>query len=72
MSCGILAHSFKAKALFVLQEYPDQALLLLVTGALGMRILRCPPKPVLPVLSTFKVIFSLSPLMCHNDISSIK
>lgn len=38
------------------QSYPDQALLLLVTGGLGMRILHSPLSPVLPVLSTFKVI----------------
>lgn len=38
------------------QLYPDQALLLLVTGGLGMRILDSPLSPILPVLSTFKVI----------------
>lgn len=38
------------------QSYPDQALLLLVTGGLGMRILHSPLSPVLPVLSTFKVV----------------
>uniref|UniRef100_H3CS68 Zgc:112980 n=1 Tax=Tetraodon nigroviridis TaxID=99883 RepID=H3CS68_TETNG len=39
---------------FFLEEYPDQALLLLVTGALGLRILRFPLKPALPVLGTFR------------------
>lgn len=38
------------------QSYPDQALLLLVTGGLGMRILHSSLSPILPVLSTFKVI----------------
>lgn len=57
MSWGIRAHGVKSKALFVFQEYPNQALLLLVTGALGLRILRSLLKPALPVLSTFKVIF---------------
>eukprot|EP00066_Takifugu_rubripes_P021845 XP_011611111.1 PREDICTED: uncharacterized protein LOC101070229 isoform X2 [Takifugu rubripes] len=37
-----------------LEEYPDQALLLLVTGALGFRIVEFPLRPVLPVLSTFQ------------------
>ncbi|XP_042340528.1 uncharacterized protein zgc:112980 [Plectropomus leopardus] len=39
---------------FFQEVYPDQALLLLVTGALGLRILHGPLCPVLPVLSTFK------------------
>uniref|UniRef100_A0A3Q3LDB4 Zgc:112980 n=1 Tax=Mastacembelus armatus TaxID=205130 RepID=A0A3Q3LDB4_9TELE len=34
--------------------YPNQALLLLVTGALGLRILNAAVSPVLPVLNTFK------------------
>ncbi|XP_034741427.1 uncharacterized protein zgc:112980 [Etheostoma cragini] len=34
--------------------YPDQALLLLVTGALGLRICKAPLSPALPVLNTFK------------------
>ncbi|TKS68509.1 hypothetical protein D9C73_002572 [Collichthys lucidus] len=34
--------------------YPDQALLLLVTGALSLRILNSALSPVLPVLNTFK------------------
>lgn len=38
-----------------LQEYPDQALLLLVTGALGLRILHTALSPALPVLNTLKV-----------------
>ncbi|XP_041839479.1 uncharacterized protein zgc:112980 isoform X2 [Melanotaenia boesemani] len=37
-----------------LEVYPDQALLLLVTGALGFKILNSPLRPALPVLSTFK------------------
>ncbi|XP_047434981.1 uncharacterized protein zgc:112980 [Mugil cephalus] len=36
------------------EAYPDQALLLLVTGALRLRILSGPLSPVLPVLNTFK------------------
>ncbi|XP_070683801.1 uncharacterized protein [Pempheris klunzingeri] len=39
---------------FFLEVYPDQALLLLVTGALGLRILNDPLHPALPVLNTFK------------------
>nr|XP_040043142.1 uncharacterized protein zgc:112980 [Gasterosteus aculeatus aculeatus]XP_040043143.1 uncharacterized protein zgc:112980 [Gasterosteus aculeatus aculeatus] len=39
----------------VFQEgYPDQALLLLVTGALGQRVLSGALSPALPVLNTFK------------------
>lgn len=38
-----------------LQVYPDQALLLLVTGALDVRILSIALSPALPVLNTFKV-----------------
>ncbi|XP_029289590.1 uncharacterized protein LOC115009603 isoform X2 [Cottoperca gobio] len=34
--------------------YPDQAMLLLVTGALCLRILSAPLSPALPVLNTFK------------------
>uniref|UniRef100_A0A1A8DQD8 Uncharacterized protein n=1 Tax=Nothobranchius kadleci TaxID=1051664 RepID=A0A1A8DQD8_NOTKA len=37
-----------------LEVYPDQALLLLVTGALGAQILDASLSPALPVLSTFK------------------
>ncbi|XP_023286294.1 uncharacterized protein LOC111672935 [Seriola lalandi dorsalis] len=37
-----------------LEVYPDQALLLLVTGALGLRILNGALSPALPVLNTFK------------------
>ncbi|KAA8595244.1 hypothetical protein FQN60_012379 [Etheostoma spectabile] len=33
--------------------YPDQALLLLVTGALGLRICKAPLSPALPMLNTF-------------------
>lgn len=60
-----------------LQEYPDQALLLLVTGALGLRILESPLRPGLPVLSTFQVIpcsFSVSHILAKYtiDISLIK
>ncbi|KAM8880338.1 uncharacterized protein AB9W97_015204 isoform 2-T3 [Spinachia spinachia] len=36
------------------EVYPAQALLLLVTGALGQRILRAALSPALPVLNTFK------------------
>ncbi|XP_029367382.1 uncharacterized protein LOC115049369 isoform X2 [Echeneis naucrates] len=36
------------------EEYPDQALLLLVTGALGLRILSGPLRPALPVLHTYQ------------------
>ncbi|KAM7394550.1 hypothetical protein PAMP_021344 [Pampus punctatissimus] len=36
------------------QEYPDQALLLLITGALGLRILAAALSPSLPVLNTLK------------------
>ncbi|KAM9770114.1 uncharacterized protein ACNS7B_007876 [Menidia menidia] len=36
------------------EVYPDQALLLLVTGALVFRILSGPLSPALPVLNTFK------------------
>uniref|UniRef100_A0A665TYD4 Uncharacterized protein n=1 Tax=Echeneis naucrates TaxID=173247 RepID=A0A665TYD4_ECHNA len=45
------------------QEYPDQALLLLVTGALGLRILSGPLRPALPVLHTYQV-FSLFLSIC--------
>lgn len=37
------------------QVYPAQALLLLVTGALGFRIIYASLSPALPVLNTFKV-----------------
>ncbi|XP_073324632.1 uncharacterized protein [Pagrus major] len=37
-----------------LEVYPDQALLLLVTGALSLRILNSALSPALPVLNTFK------------------
>ncbi|KAM9313866.1 uncharacterized protein KZ484_023712 isoform 1-T2 [Pholidichthys leucotaenia] len=36
------------------EEYPDQALLLLVTGAFGLRLRHTVLCPLLPVLSTFK------------------
>ncbi|XP_072240827.1 uncharacterized protein [Leuresthes tenuis] len=36
------------------EVYPDQALLLLVTGALGLRILSGALRPTLPVLNSFK------------------
>ena len=39
----------------LIQVYPDQALLLLVTGALGLRILNAALRPALPVLNSFKV-----------------
>ncbi|KAK2817303.1 hypothetical protein Q5P01_025494 [Channa striata] len=39
---------------FFQEAYPDQALLLLVTGALSWRILNGALSPVLPVLNTFK------------------
>nr|XP_019962407.1 PREDICTED: uncharacterized protein LOC109642172 [Paralichthys olivaceus] len=39
---------------FFQEVYPDQALLLLVTGALGLRILSAALTPALPVLNTFK------------------
>lgn len=39
---------------FFQEVYPDQALLLLVTGALGLRILHAALKPALHVLNTFK------------------
>ncbi|XP_044040772.1 uncharacterized protein zgc:112980 isoform X2 [Siniperca chuatsi] len=39
---------------FFHEVYPDQALLLLVTGALGLRILNAALSPALPVLNTFK------------------
>ncbi|XP_028448182.1 uncharacterized protein zgc:112980 isoform X3 [Perca flavescens] len=39
---------------FFQKVYPDQALLLLVTGALGLRICKAPLSPALPVLETFK------------------
>lgn len=64
--------------MLVLQAYRDQALLLLATGALAMRILHAPLEPALPVLSTFKVIFCLL-LFCVqilsnylHDITSVK
>lgn len=38
-----------------LQVHPDQALLLLVTGALGLRMAHSALRPALPVLGTFKV-----------------
>ncbi|XP_078022276.1 uncharacterized protein LOC117255571 isoform X1 [Epinephelus lanceolatus] len=38
---------------FFQDVYPDQALLLLVTGALGLRIVVAPLSPALPVLNTF-------------------
>lgn len=37
-----------------LGAYPDQALLLLITGALGVRILQASVIPALPVLTAFK------------------
>lgn len=40
---------------FAFQVYPDQALLLLVTGALSLRIVSDRLSPALPVLNTFKV-----------------
>ena len=49
-----------------LQAYPDQALLLLVTGALGLRMEHSALRPVLPVLNTFKV--TCSPISPHTDI----
>lgn len=48
-----------------LQVYPDQALLLLVTGALGLRILDSALSPALPVLNMFKVISCPCFLMCN-------
>ncbi|XP_068593535.1 uncharacterized protein zgc:112980 [Cebidichthys violaceus] len=39
---------------FFQEVYPDQALLLLVTGALGSRIVSAALSPALPVLDTFK------------------
>ncbi|XP_062243680.1 uncharacterized protein zgc:112980 [Platichthys flesus] len=39
---------------FFQEVYPDQALLLLVTGALGLRILSAALTPALPVLNTFQ------------------
>ncbi|XP_008290660.1 uncharacterized protein LOC103365097 [Stegastes partitus] len=39
---------------FFLEVYPDQALLLLVTGALGLRIRDAALSPVVPVLKTFQ------------------
>lgn len=40
---------------FVQQSYPEQSLLLLVTGALALRVLHSPLLPILPVFNTFKV-----------------
>lgn len=40
---------------FCQQSYPEQSLLLLVTGALGLRVLHSPLLPILPVFNTFKV-----------------
>lgn len=40
---------------FFVQSYPEQSLLLVVTGALGLRVLNSPLVPVLPVFNTFKV-----------------
>ncbi|KAG7234815.1 hypothetical protein INR49_003962, partial [Caranx melampygus] len=40
---------------FFQDVYPDQALLLLVTGALGQRILSGPLKPSVPVFHTFRM-----------------
>ncbi|XP_038568853.1 uncharacterized protein zgc:112980 [Micropterus salmoides] len=39
---------------FFQEVYPDQAMLLLVTGALGLRILNAALSPAIPVLNTFK------------------
>ncbi|XP_040003163.1 uncharacterized protein zgc:112980 isoform X2 [Xiphias gladius] len=39
---------------FFQEVYPDQALLLLATGALGLRILSAALSPALPVLNTYK------------------
>ncbi|KAI4832820.1 hypothetical protein KUCAC02_015764 [Chaenocephalus aceratus] len=39
---------------FFMEEFPDQALLLLVTGALCLRILDAPLNPAFPVLNAFK------------------
>ncbi|XP_018555299.1 uncharacterized protein zgc:112980 [Lates calcarifer] len=52
---SILQHRSNIQIPRYFQEvYPDQALLLLVTGALGLRILSATLSPALPVLSTFK------------------
>lgn len=39
-----------------LQVYPDQALLLLVTGALALRVFDGVLSPAAPVLNTYQVI----------------
>uniref|UniRef100_A0A3P9MRV1 Uncharacterized protein n=1 Tax=Poecilia reticulata TaxID=8081 RepID=A0A3P9MRV1_POERE len=49
---------------FCPQTYPDQALLLLVTGALGVRILQGSFSPALPVLSAYKVMSPHMKAMC--------
>lgn len=46
---------FVGVLLFCLQSYPEQSLLLVVTGALGLRVLHSPLLPILPVFNTFKV-----------------
>lgn len=43
------------------QRYPDQSLLLLLTGALCWRIIDSALSPALPVLNTFKVFSSPYP-----------
>lgn len=49
-----------------LQIHPDQALLLLVTGALGLRLLQAAMCPVLPVLYTFKVVSRFRMLLNYH------
>ncbi|XP_028265042.1 uncharacterized protein LOC114438104 isoform X2 [Parambassis ranga] len=54
-----LPHSFQ-------EVYPEQALLLLVTGALGLRILNGDLSPVIPVINTFKENTWALSWMCQN------
>uniref|UniRef100_A0AAQ6AKL8 B box-type domain-containing protein n=1 Tax=Amphiprion ocellaris TaxID=80972 RepID=A0AAQ6AKL8_AMPOC len=55
---------------FFLEMYPDQALLLLVTAALGLRIRDAALSPTLPVLSAFKDNVWAFTWLCDNLSSS--
>lgn len=48
------------------EVYPEQALLLLVTGALALRVLKGPLSPVLPVLQCFQKNLWALQWLCEN------
>ncbi|KAM6939467.1 uncharacterized protein FYW49_007025 [Xenentodon cancila] len=54
------------------EEYPDQALLLLVAGALSLRIICAPLNPALPVINTFKANLWAFQWLCDCLLSSSK